>query len=370
VDIRQAAIQDAQERSDEVIADAAEVSAASSNAWSTASHVATCGIFLILFIAALELARPVLLPATCAFVIGLMLGPLSARAKNAGIPPLLTAIALWLLVIVIFYGVIALLAAPALDWIGKAPEIGATIKERLQFLNRPLQALQDFRNAILPASEKSGLGIDIANFVQPALTIVTPAIGQMFIFFGTLFFVLLGRARLRSAVVAQFDDHKRRLRALKIMNAVEHSLTNYLSVVAVINFAVGLGAAVIAFAVGLPSPVAWGVLAFLLNFIPYIGALIMQVVLLAVGLVTVPNFSHALIAPLAYLAFTTLEGHFITPSIMGRRLTLMPLTVFLSLIFWTWLWGPAGAFLAVPLLIVAMVAIQHIFPQDEMLLPG
>jgi predicted PurR-regulated permease PerM len=112
------------------------------------------------------------------------------------------------------------------------------------------------------------------------------------------------------------------------------------------------------------------VLAFLLNFIPYIGALIMQVVLLAVGLVTFPTLTQALIAPLAYLAFTTLEGHFITPAVMGRRLTLMPLTVFLSLIFWTWLWGPAGAFLAVPLLIVALVAIQHLFPGNEPDLPG
>lgn len=338
--------------------------------WSTASQVSICGIFLIVLIAALELARPLLLPATCAFVIGLMLGPLAARAKQAGLPPLVTAIALWLLVVVVFYGMIALLAAPALDWFSKAPEIAATIKDRFVFLNRPLQAMQDLRNAILPANEKTGLGIDIVNFVTPALTFVTPAIGQIMIFFGTLLFFLLGRAQLRSAVVSQFDDHKARLRALKIMNAIERSLTGYLSVVAVINFVVGLAGAIIAYAVGLPSPLAWGVLAFLLNFIPYIGALIMQLVLFAVGLVTFPTATQAIIAPLAYLAFTTLEGHFITPGIMGRQLTLMPLTVFLSLIFWTWLWGPTGAFLAVPLLIVGMVSLQHIFPSEDPILPG
>lgn len=370
MDIRQVAIQAAKERSDDVAADAPDVSADDPAGWSTASQIAICGIFLILFVAALALARPVLLPATCAFVIGLMLGPLSTRAKKAGIPPLMTAIALWLLVIVVFYGVIALLAAPALDWIGKAPEISHNIKEKFQFLDRPLRALQDLRNAILPASEKTGFGIDIANFVQPALTIVTPAIGQIFIFFGTLFFFLLGRARLRNAVVAQFDDHAARLRALKIMNTIEHNLTSFLSVVVVINLAVGVAATAIAYFVGLPNPIAWGVLAFILNFIPYIGALIMEVVLLAVGLVTFPTLAPALIAPLAYFAFTTLEGHFVTPSIMGRKLTLIPLTVFLSLIFWTWLWGPAGAFLAVPLLIVAMVAIQHIFPHVKLDLPG
>ena len=341
-----------------------------STVWRTASQAAAIGIFIILFVAALDLARAMLLPATSAFVIGLMLGPLSARAKAYGIPSLITAVVLWLLVVVVFYGVIILLSAPALDWIGKAPEIGRIIKEKLQVLEQPLSALQDLRNAILPQGENSRFGFDIANFVQPALIVVTPAIGQIFIFFGTLFFFLLGRARLRHVIVILFENHDSRLRTLKIINDVERNLTNYLSVVAVINFVVGLGACLIAYFIGLPNPIAWGVLAFILNFIPYIGALIMEVVLLAVGLVTFPTLIQALIAPVLYFGFTTLEGHFITPSIMGRRLALNPLTVFLALIFWTWLWGPIGAFLAVPLLIVALVAINHLFPQEERVLPG
>jgi predicted PurR-regulated permease PerM len=341
-----------------------------STVWRTVSQAAAIGIFIILFVAALDLARAMLLPATSAFVIGLMLGPLSARAKAYGIPSLITAIVLWLLVVVVFYGVIILLSAPALDWIGKAPEIGRIIKEKLQVLEQPLSALQDLRNAILPQGENSRFGFDIANFVQPALIVVTPAIGQIFIFFGTLFFFLLGRARLRHVIVILFENHDSRLRTLKIINDVERNLTNYLSVVAVINFVVGLGACLIAYFIGLPNPIAWGVLAFILNFIPYIGALIMEAVLLAVGLVTFPTLIQALIAPVLYFGFTTLEGHFITPSIMGRRLALNPLTVFLALIFWTWLWGPIGAFLAVPLLIVALVAINHLFPQEERVLPG
>ena len=161
--------------------------------------------------------------------------------------------------------------------------------------------------------------------------------------------MLLGRTRLRRVLVAFFDDREARLRTLKIMNDIEHNLTGYLSMVAIINFAVGLAAGVIAWLVGLPDPIAWAVLGFILNFIPYIGALIMEAALFLVGLVTFPALTHALAAPLLYAAFATLEGHFITPSIVGRRLTLNPLTVFLSLVFWTWLWGPVGAFLAVPL---------------------
>jgi predicted PurR-regulated permease PerM len=132
---------------------------------------------------------------------------------------------------------------------------------------------------------------------------------------------------------------------------------------------VGLAAGLIAFFVGLPSPVAWGVLGFILNFVPYIGALMMELIFFALGLVTFATLSQALIAPLIYLGFTTLEGHFITPGIMGRRLTLNPLIVFLSLVFWTWLWGPIGAFLAVPIVIVLLVISSHVFPKEGVSLP-
>jgi predicted PurR-regulated permease PerM len=165
--------------------------------------------------------------------------------------------------------------------------------------------------------------------------------------------------------VAFFEEREARLRTLKIMNDIEHNLTGYLSMVAIINVAVGLAAGVIAWGVGLPDPVAWAVLAFLLNFIPYIGALLMEAGFFLVGLVTFPTLTQALAAPLLFLVFATAEGHFITPAIIGRRLTLNPLTVFLSLVFWSWLWGPVGAFLAVPLLIMGLVAVSHLFPSEE-----
>jgi len=337
--------------------------------WRTAAQSATIGMFVILFIVALSLARPILLPVMSAFVVAMMLGPLSARAERSRVPSLITAIVLWLLVILICYGVIVLLAAPVVDWIGKTPDIGRTIQEKLHVLDRPLSVLRDLRDTLLPADKRGGLGVDIAAFVQPALLVVTPAVGQTLIFFGTLFFMLLGRSQLRRVLIAFFDERDARLRMIKIMNDVEHNLTGYLSIVALINLGVGLCGGFAAWVTGLPDPVAWAVLAFILNFIPYVGALIMEAALLMVGLVTFPTLAQALVAPLIFLVLATLEGHFITPSIMGRRLTLNPLTVFLSLVFWTWLWGPVGAFLAVPLLIVALVAIGHLFPENEPELP-
>ncbi len=338
-------------------------------AWRTSSQAAAVGLFVLALIAAMSLARPVLLPAVSAFVVTMMLGPLSSRAEKAGIPTIATAIALWLLVIAAFYGLITLLASPALDWIGKGPEIGRNIREKLHVLDGPLSALHDLRNALLPATGKEGVGVDIANFVQPVVAIVAPGIGQVFIFFGTLFFMLLGRSRIRRELVGFFSVREAKLRTLKIMNDIEHNLTGYLSMVTVINIFVGIAAGTIAWVTGMPDPVAWAVLGFVLNYIPYIGALLMEVALFLVGLVTFPTLTHALIAPLLYLGFTTLEGHFITPAVVGHRLTLNPLTVFMSLVFWTWLWGPVGAFLAVPLLIMGLVALAHLFPSDEPELP-
>ena len=187
--------------------------------WRTAAQSATIGMFIILLVVALNLARPVLLPVASAFVVTMMLGPLSARAEQYKIPSLISAIVLWLLVIAVCYGVIVLLAAPAVDWIGKAPEIGRNVQEKLHVLDRPLAALQELRDALLPSDKKGGLGVDIMSFVQPALLVVTPAIGQTFIFFGTLFFMLLGRSHLRrvagcvfrraGSAVAHAEDHER-----------------------------------------------------------------------------------------------------------------------------------------------------------------
>lgn len=356
-------------RSRQLAVDDAEPALPTQQLWRPASQAAVLGLFLLALIAAMSLARPVLLPATSAFVVTMMLGPLSARAERAGIPTIATAIVLWLLVIAVFYGLIALLASPIMDWIGKGPDIGRNIREKLHVLDGPLNALQDLRTALLPSTSKEGVGVDIVNFVQPVVAIVAPGIGQVFIFFGTLFFMLLGRSRIRRELVGFFDLREAKLRTLKIMNDIEHHLTDYLSTVTVINVVVGMGAGLIAWAAGMPDPVAWAVLGFILNYIPYIGALMMQVALFLVGLVTFPTLTHALIAPLLYLGFTTLEGHFITPGVVGHRLTLNPLTVFMALVFWTWLWGPVGAFLAVPLLIVGLVALAHLFPSDEPALP-
>ena len=338
-------------------------------AWRSAAQAATVGIFIILFFVALSLARPIVLPTTAAFVVTMMLSPLSERADRHRVPAWLTATVLWLAVVAVVFGVIDLVSAPVIDWVHKAPDIGRSIQDKLQVLAQPLSGLRDIRDALLPSQSDKGVNVDVVAIVQQTLSFASPALGQTLIFFVTLFFMLLGRRRLRHIVVRFFSHHEARLRSLRIMNDIESNLTGYLSVVAVINAGVGVGAGIIAAVVGLPNPVAWGVLGFVLNFIPYIGAGTMELGMFLVGIVTFPSLTHAFVAPLLYIAMGLLEGQFVTPSVLGRRFTLNPLTVFLSLVFWAWLWGPVGAFLAVPLLMIGMVAVAHLFPRAAPDLP-
>ena len=144
------------------------------------------------------------------------------------------------------------------------------------------------------------------------------------------------------------------------MHDIERNLAGYLTVVTIINAGVGVIVAVGAWLIGLPSPAIFGLLAALLNYVPYIGPAVMVVACSASGWSRFASLSHAFIAPLGLIAVTTTEGHFVTPTIVGRRLTLNPLLVFLALAFWTWMWGPFGAVLAAPFSIVGLVVFNHL----------
>jgi predicted PurR-regulated permease PerM len=144
----------------------------------------------------------------------------------------------------------------------------------------------------------------------------------------------------------------------------------YLATMTMINLGLGTVTAIMLAIIGFPNPITFGLLAFALNYVPYIGPGIVALVLLGVGLVSQPSLGQGLLAPALFVGLATLEGHIITPNVIGRSLTLNPFLVFLALAFWTWLWGPIGAFLAVPLLIVSFVVLGHLLPSEEATLPG
>jgi predicted PurR-regulated permease PerM len=334
--------------------------------WQSAGRAATIGIFLLLVGAVLYVGRAILLPIFAAAVVAMTLAPVIRFAQKRGISPWITALAIVACALAVLgIGAVAM-AGPVSEWIARAPEIGATIKERLSVLDAPLAALRELERSFFGSNSGNSAP---PNIVFPAVAFVTPAAGELLVFFGAMIFFLVGQGALRSQFIAIFSVRESKLRALKILNDIEHNLTGYLTVVTIINAALGVIVAFGAWLLGLPSPVIFGVVAAVLNYVPYVGPAVMVVALFGVGLITFPSLGHALIAPLAFVTLTTTEGHFITPTIVGRRLTLNPLLVFLALAFWTWMWGPIGAFLAVPISIIGLVVVNHLFPAAEGHLP-
>jgi predicted PurR-regulated permease PerM len=338
--------------------------------WASTSHIAIVGIFLLALGTFFYFGRGLLMPILAATVVGLTFQPLVKRTAALGIPGWLPALLLVGVILgVAGYGV-TLLAGPLTEWIGRAPEIGALIQEKLSVLDAPLAALRSLQNALSP-HDANTVKVDagLTEFFAPVVAVLTPAAGQLLLFVITLLFLLVGQQEFRGFVVSLLPDREAKLRFLRIANDVEDNLTGYLAVVTAVNFAVGAIVALGTWLAGFPSPLTFGILAMILNYVPYVGPGVMTVVLFLAGLLVFPSLGQALIAPAAFVGLTTIEGHVITPTIIGRRLTLNPLTVFLNLAFWTWMWGPVGTFLATPLSIIGMVTITHLFPDGEPKLP-
>jgi len=346
--------------------------ASPADAWGWTAHIAMVGTFVLLFGVVLYLCRPFLLPTVAAVVVGLTLAPAflrrMARRESGSVVAARRESALGLVLpLLVALGVgVSLVAAPVTEWIGRAPEIGAIIKQRLYVLDAPLSALHELQNVLMPSA---GGAIAVQepqmNMVTPVIAFITPAALQLVIFFVTLLFFLVNHSNIRSQLPSLFADRKAKLRVIRIVTDIRRNLASFLALMTVINICLGLVVAAGAWLLGLPNPLIFGVLAAVFNYIPYIGPACMVVILLGVGLVSFPSLGHAMLAPACFVALTTIEGQIVSPTILGARLPLSPFAIFLSLVFWAWLWGPIGAFLAVPLAIIGRVIVKHVFPAPE-----
>jgi predicted PurR-regulated permease PerM len=350
-----------------VINDATPV-ANTDDVWTSAGQIATIGIFIILAIGFLYLTKAFMLPLVAALIIGTTLAPLVKYADRRGMSSWMAALLLVLVLIGIFSLAVTLLAGPIGEWIARAPDIGASVKNKFYVLDRPLAAFRELQHSLMPQGDAVEVTTN-QNVVLPVVSFVTPAVSEFVLFFGTLTFYLISHIRMRSTLISMLSTREAKLRALRISKDIEHNLAGYITVFTIINTSLGIIVAVGAWLFGFPNPVIIGLLAMILNYVPYIGPAVMAGVLFLVGLASFPTLGYSLLPPLAFVALTTAEGQFITPLIMGRRLTLNPLMIFLALGFWTFLWGPFGAFLAVPLSIIAMVMFNHLFAAEDVKLP-
>ncbi|WP_035646532.1 AI-2E family transporter [Bradyrhizobium sp. ORS 285] len=320
----------------------------------------------------LYVARGFFLPIVMAFVVGTMLSPAANFLERYRVPRGVGAVLIVLAVAAGLAFIIGLISAPVLDWTNRLPELATQLKAKLHVFDRPLALWHEMQTAIGGGSVPSSVPIELPKFewVQPTIEFLTPTFTEFLLFFATLVLFIASWRDLRRALIMTFGDHEARLRTLRILNELELHLGNYLLTVTLINTGVGIATGLTCALTGMPNPAGLGALAATLNFIPIIGPIAMFVVLLLVGAIAFPTLSGGMAAPLIFAVITFMEGHFVTPLIIGRRLALNALAVFIALAFWTWLWGPMGAFLASPLLIVGLIVKEHLLPDTSPQLPA
>jgi predicted PurR-regulated permease PerM len=243
------------------------------------------------------------------------------------------------------------------------------LKDKLHVFDRPLALWHELQSMLGGSDTFSTFQMPKFDWVEPTVGFLSPTFTEFLLFFATLVLFIASWRDLRRALIMTFGEHAARLRTLRILNEIEGHLGGYLLTVTMINMGVGTATGIICAITGMPNPAGLGALAATLNFFPIIGPVAMFVILTVVGVIAFSTLGAGLIAPAAFIGITFLEGHFVTPTIIGRRLELNALAVFMALAFWTWLWGPMGGFLSSPLLIVGLVLKEHLMPVASPQLP-
>jgi predicted PurR-regulated permease PerM len=330
---------------------------------------ALVALLVICVVVVLYAAKAFFLPVVTAFVVGTMLSPAAGFLERHRIPRAVSAV---LIVATVGAGVafiVGLISSPLMEWSNRLPELGSLLKDKLHIFDRPLALWQQLQNMLGGSDTLSGLQLPKFDWVQPTIEFLSPTFTEFLLFFATLILFIASWRDLRRALIMTFADHAARLRMLRILNEIEGHLGGYLITVTMINLGVGAATGIICAIAGMPNAAGLGALAATLNFFPIIGPVAMFVILTVVGVIAFATIGGGLIAPLAFIGVVFIEGHFVTPTIIGRRLELNALAVFIALAFWTWLWGPMGGFLSSPLLIVALVLKDHLMPVDSPQLP-
>jgi predicted PurR-regulated permease PerM len=350
----------------------AEVQAAY-DPWMRASQIALIGLFVIALLWGAYAARQVIVPVVFAWVIATIVLPIVKWMQEHGVPRVAAALTVTGALALLIVSLLALLSAPISVWLGHATEIGAMLQRKLQTMQGPLGTLEEIRktlNSISAGGAAPTLKVEQTDtMVTTIFSIVTPAVSQFVLCIGALVFYLVYRQNLRSAVVYFLSDREAKLATLRALSDIDTQMTTYFGTFTIVNVCLGIVTAALTWLIGLPNPLLWGVLAGVLNYVPYLGPSIVVGTLAVVGLLTFPTLGEAMVAPLAFLGIVAIEGQFLTPALMGRRLELNPFAVFLAIAFCTWLWGPIGAFVSVPLLMALTVALGHALIEDKPELP-
>lgn len=319
-------------------------------------------------------AAQIILPIVLAIALALLLQvPFRFLNKKLHIPRFLAALLLTLSLFGIVGAIATAISVPAAGWLAKAPESLPALQKKLAPLSRPIRAFQKGYERIHDQmgmnqsqtsnapnfQQHSGVG-SFGGVGRSVLLSTRDLLSGMFTMMLTLFFLLMQGDTLMRRWLEVIPNAKNKDNASKIVVQIEQNISTYLAIITVMNILVGSANLVQCWLLGIPNPLLWGVLAFLFNYIPIIGPLFGIVIYFFVGVFTFSSIWQMFLPPLIYFLIHLIEGECVTPMLLAKRYTLNPLLVIVFLLFWDWLWGTVGAFLAVPLLMVLKIVCDHI----------
>ena len=332
--------------------------------------ISLTGLFLLACFYTLYFARDFFLPVILAVVFNFLFAPIIRTLKRFRVPEALSS-ALVIMAAFTFFGFLAYeLSGPLAEWLEKAPETGAKLQKKIQPLRKYFEKVSATSEQVekltstKPENEKTPQRVELkkASLLDTLFSGTSKLVFSLLVVIVLLYFLLASGDLFLAKLVHVLPTLADKKKAVQIAREIEGNISQYLLTITLINAGIGVLGGLLFWAFGMPNPALWGAIAGLLNFIPTVGSLSVAVILTLVATTTFPSLTHALLVPAAFLTLTILVGTFVSPLIMGRRLTLNPVVIFLGLSFWGWLWGIPGALLAVPMLAMFKIFCDHIEP--------
>jgi predicted PurR-regulated permease PerM len=329
---------------------------------------AQVGLFLIALIAALRIGSTLILPILIAGMLALLLAPPVAWMVKRRLPPTLAAgLVVLALVCTVAFG-IRMLATPAVTWLERAPETIAQAERKIKRLTKPLETLQATAEKVEQVTSGNNgndraraVTVAPAGLFQKLSGTTTAMMGALMTVIFLTFFLLSWGAKFRAKLANLLPD-KHRKGVDGAIQEMQEQMSAYLFTATMINSGVGLLTYLALWLLDYPNPGLWAVAAGVLNFIPYLGAMVTIIIIFLAGLVTFDTAGPAFMGAGAFFIINLAEANVVTPVVLGRRLPLNPVAIFTGLLFWGWMWGVTGAVLAVPLMVMMKVMADRIEP--------
>ncbi|WP_423821684.1 AI-2E family transporter [Salinisphaera sp. SPP-AMP-43] len=329
-------------------------------------QIAVIGLFVFAAIAVLSLAKDFLVPVVLAFLLSMVFGPVRRVFDRRGVPPVLSSIGIVLLLLTLLLGLVSALAVPASDWIDNAPRIERQVQHRIAEVSRSFNGLLQFNDKIEELTKSDAdrqvekVEVKQRGLTATAMMLAPPIMAQFGFTLVLLLFLLASGDMFYEKLVHVLPTFRDKRRAVAIAFNIERKLSRYLLTITLINLGVGVAVGASMAVLGLPNALLIGLVAFLLNFIPYLGAFAGMVMVATIAAISFDWLGWTPIAAGIYLAINILEGQFATPYLVGRNLRLNTVVVFISVSFWAWLWSVVGMVVAVPLLVAVRTLCEHI----------